>query len=585
MKREGWFAPYVSSYFWRFVLIIVLGALTIFTASSLMYTSGFLISKASTPVENILMIYVPIVGVRTFGTSRAVIHYVERLVGHDTILRILSKMRVRLYNILEPQALFLSSRFRTGDILGMLADDIEYLQNVYLRTVFPSIIALLIYGAAVIALGTFDIAFALLMALYILVLVVVLPFLSLLFTQKRQREVKVERNRLYQKLTDAVLGMGDWVISGRQSQFVDTYEADERKVAKTDAALRSWSRLRTFIGQAVIGIGVLSMLYWAAGEFADGAIAGTLIAAFVLVVFPVADAFLPVSEAVEKIPQYRNSLERLSGVNGTEQNIVSEKASVSVVDALPQAMRSAYIKLENVGYHYGSEANWSVRDLSLDIPQGKKIAIIGRSGAGKSTLLKAIQGVIEPSDGSATINGIAAAAYGEHIPSIIAVLNQSPHLFDTTVANNIRMGDPKASEQDIKEAGALAKMDTLISSLPDGYDTFVREAGQRFSGGERQRIALARILLQNTPVVILDEPTVGLDPRTERDLLKTMFEAMKGKSLIWVTHHLVGAEQMDEVIFMENGSVEMRGTHAELMKKEPRYRRLYELDRPVEFLG
>lgn len=252
MKREGWFAPYVSSYFWRFVLIIVLGALTIFTASSLMYTSGFLISKASTPVENILMIYVPIVGVRTFGTSRAVIHYVERLVGHDTILRILSKMRVRLYNILEPQALFLSSRFRTGDILGMLADDIEYLQNVYLRTVFPSVIALLIYGAAVIALGTFDIAFALLMALYILVLVVVLPFLSLLLTQKRQREVKVERNRLYQKLTDAVLGMGDWVISGRQSQFVDTYEADERKVAKTDAALRSWAS---------------SYVHWASGNW------------------------------------------------------------------------------------------------------------------------------------------------------------------------------------------------------------------------------------------------------------------------------------------------------------------------------
>ncbi|OMC65971.1 thiol reductant ABC exporter subunit CydC [Paenibacillus odorifer] len=583
MKREGWFAPYVSSYFWRFVLIIVLGALTIFTASSLMYTSGFLISKASTPVENILMIYVPIVGVRTFGTSRAVIHYVERLIGHDTILRILSKMRVRLYNILEPQALFLSSRFRTGDILGMLADDIEYLQNVYLRTVFPSVIALLIYGVAVIALGTFDIGFALLMALYILVLVVVLPLISLLFTQKRQREVKVERNRLYQKLTDAVLGMGDWVISGRQSQFVETYEADEKKVAKTDAALRSWARLRAFIGQAVVGVGVLSMLYWAAGEYADGAIAGTLIAAFVLVVFPVADAFLPVSEAVEKIPQYRNSLERLSGVVGEEQNIVSEQASV--VDVLPQVIKSAHIKLENVGYRYGSEDNWSVRDLSLDIPQGKKIAIIGRSGAGKSTLLKAIQGVIQPSAGSAMINGIAAAVYGDNIPSIIAVLNQSPHLFDTTVANNIRMGDPKASEQAIKEAGALAKMDTLISSLPDGYNTFVREAGQRFSGGERQRIALARILLQNTPVVILDEPTVGLDPSTERDLLQTMFEAMDGKSLIWVTHHLVGAEQMDEVIFMENGSVEMRGTHAELMEKEPRYRRLYELDRPVEFLG
>lgn len=582
MKREGWFAPYVSSYFWRFLLIIALGALTIFSASSLMYTSGFLISKASIPPENILMIYVPIVGVRTFGTSRAVIHYVERLVGHDTILRILSNMRVRLYRILEPQALFLSSRFRTGDILGMLADDIEYLQNVYLRTVFPSVVALLIYAAAVISLGTFDIAFALLMALYMLVLVVVLPLISLLFTQKRQREVKQARNSLYQKLTDAVLGMGDWVISGRQSQFVETYEADEKKVARTDAALRSWARLRMFIGQAIVGIGVLTLISWASGQYAEGAFAGTLIAAFVLVVFPVADAFLPVSEAVEKIPQYRNSLERLSGVeegNGVTAHAELEQVNLEPAEQLKSS--STHIQLRNAGYRYDSGEEWSIRDLNLDLPQGKKIAIIGRSGAGKSTLLKVIQGAIKPAIGSAVINGIDVAAYGEKIPAIIAVLNQSPHLFDTTVANNIRLGNPQASDEDLKEAAALAKLDSLISTLPEGYNTPVREAGQRFSGGERQRIALARILLQNTPVVILDEPTVGLDPRTERELLATIFTAMAGKSLVWVTHHLVGAEQMDEVIFMENGSVEMRGTHAELLEREPRYRRLYELDRPV----
>ncbi|MFP4975137.1 amino acid ABC transporter ATP-binding/permease protein [Paenibacillus sp. CN-4] len=630
MKREGWFAPYVSAYFWRFLLIIVLGALTIFSASSLMYTSGFLISKASIPPENILMIYVPIVGVRTFGTSRAVIHYVERLVGHDTILRILSKMRVRLYRILEPQALFLSSRFRTGDILGMLADDIEYLQNVYLRTVFPSVIALLIYAGAVIALGTFDTAFALLMALYIAVLVVVLPLISLLVTKRRQREVKVERNRLYQKLTDAVLGMDDWVISGRQSQFVDTYEADERSVARTDAALRSWARWRMFIGQAVVGVSVLSLIYWAAGQYADGAIAGTFIAAFALVVFPVADAFLPVSDAVEKIPQYQNSLERLGGVelpgNGdseskgeTERETESGRetrlhpADMAGKDKAG-AVQAAAIELKQVGYRYSETGktgktgktgetgktgktgsgesglglttsavplgDWSVRELSLEVPQGRKIAIIGRSGAGKSTLLKLIQGALSPAEGSVLINGRPAASYGERIPEFISVLNQRPHLFDTTVANNIRLGDPEATEEQIAEAARRAKLDQLISSLPDGYDTPVREAGARFSGGERQRIALARILLQNTPVVVLDEPTVGLDPRTERELLATIFEAMAGKSLIWVTHHLVGAEQMDEILFMENGRVEMRGTHAELMEREPRYRRLYELDRP-----
>ncbi|WP_339312173.1 thiol reductant ABC exporter subunit CydC [Paenibacillus sp. FSL M7-0896] len=595
MKREGWFAPYYSAYFWRFVLIILLGALTIFSASSLMYTSGFLISKASIPPENILMIYVPIVGVRTFGTSRAVIHYVERLVGHDTILRILSKMRVRLYHMLEPQALFLSTRFRTGDILGMLADDIEYLQNVYLRTVFPSIIALLIYAAAMIALGTFDVVFALLMGLYMLVLVVVLPLISLLLTQKRQRQVKQERNRLYQKLTDAVLGLSDWVISGRQSQFVDTYEADEQAVARIDGSLRRWARLRMFIGQAVVGLAVLSLLYWAAGQYAEGAIAGTLIAAFVLVVFPVADAFLPVSEAVEKIPQYRNSLERLEGVEaaagdpplsaGTAAGSAGAEAQAAAALQAAKASGQVQIELKSAGYRYAAGDDFSVQQLDLALPQGRKVAVIGRSGAGKSTLLKLVQGVIAPTIGSVTINGIDAAAYGERIPQLIAVLNQSPHLFDTTVANNIRLGDPGASEAAVQQAAALAKLDTLISSLPEGYDTPVREAGQRFSGGERQRMALARILLQNTPVVVLDEPTVGLDPRTERELLATMFEAMAGKTLIWVTHHLVGAEQMDEVIFMENGQVEMRGTHAELMERQPRYRKLYELDRPGQAMN
>ncbi|MEK4519287.1 thiol reductant ABC exporter subunit CydC [Paenibacillus sp. FSL H8-0122] len=595
MKREGWFAPYYSAYFWRFVLIILLGALTIFSASSLMYTSGFLISKASIPPENILMIYVPIVGVRTFGTSRAVIHYVERLVGHDTILRILSKMRIRLYHMLEPQALFLSTRFRTGDILGMLADDIEYLQNVYLRTVFPGIIALLIYAAAMIALGTFDVAFALLMGLYMLVLVVVLPLISLLLTQKRQRQVKQERNRLYQKLTDAVLGLSDWVISGRQNQFVDTYEADEQAVARVDGSLRSWARLRMFIGQAVVGLAVLSLLYWAAGQYAEGAIAGTLIAAFVLVVFPVADAFLPVSEAVEKIPQYRNSLERLEGVEaaagdaplsaGTAAGNAGAEAQADAAMQAAKASGQVQIELKSAGYRYAAGDDFSVQGLDLALPQGRKVAVIGRSGAGKSTLLKLVQGVIAPTVGSVTINGIDAAAYGERIPQLIAVLNQSPHLFDTTVANNIRLGDPEASEAAVQQAAALAKLDTLISSLPEGYDTPVREAGQRFSGGERQRMALARILLQNTPVVVLDEPTVGLDPRTERELLATMFEAMAGKTLIWVTHHLVGAEQMDEVIFMENGQVEMRGTHAELMEQQPRYRKLYELDRPGQYLN
>lgn len=595
MREESWLRPYVRTYWGRFLIIIALGCLTLLTASMLMFTSGFLISKAALRPENILMVYVPIVLVRTFGISRAVVHYVERLVSHDAVLRIVSLMRTRLYRILEPQALFISSRFRTGDMLGVLSDDIQYLQDVYLRTVFPSVVALVMYIASIAALGWFDIRFALFMALYIFILVAVLPWVSLLITKAKSRLAKQQRSNLYTKLTDAVLGMSDWVISGRQSAFLAAYEAEEREAARVNSQLKSWARWRQLIGQTVVGLSVVSMVVWAAREYAGGHIAPTLIAAFALVMFPLMDAFMPVSDAIEKIPNYQSSLQRLSEIgrvpgdgnsHGTAgQTGMKEDSYVSAEDVRRLAGSDVHLTVQNVSYRYDDASPWSLENVSLDLPQGKRIAIIGRSGAGKSTLLKLIEGALAPSKGTVSLNGTEAYAIGEQMPQVVSVLNQSPHLFNTTVENNIRLGDRSAEDEDVRRAAAQVKLDRLIASLPLGYKTPMHETGQRFSGGERQRIALARVLLQNNPVVILDEPTVGLDPRTENDLIATILETMKGKSLVWVTHHLVGAEQMDEIIFMENGRVEMRGSHAELLATSERYRNLYRLDRPEAFMA
>ncbi|WP_163853127.1 thiol reductant ABC exporter subunit CydC [Paenibacillus elgii] len=579
MRREAWLRPESRAFYWRFAAIVALGALTAGCAASLMFTSGYLISKAALRPENILMVYVPIVLVRTFGTSRAVVHYVERLVGHDTILRMISHLRVRLYRLLEPQALFIRSRFRTGDMLGVLADDIEHLQNVYLRIVFPGAAASIVFMLSIAALGCFDGRFALLTAVYLLILGLLLPAASLAVTRKNHMLIKKQRGGLYRKLTDAVLGMNDWVVSGRAASFIQSYEADEAEMARLERRTSDWTRRRNAIAQGVVGLMVVSMIYWAGQQAADQHIAVTLIAAFVLVVFPVADVFLPLSEAVEKLPQYRESLNRLSGIS---EQVGSAPAPVRDDRKAAAVWTTAHLQVDSACYQYEIGNRREIDRVSLDLPQGKKIAIMGRSGAGKSTLLKLIQGVLVPTEGQVTVNGMPAHSLGDGISGVISVLNQSPHLFDTSVANNIRLGNPEASDEDIRLAAKLVKLDALIESLPAGYRTPMHETGQRFSGGERQRIALARILLQDTPVVLLDEPTVGLDPRTERELLATIFDTLRDKSLIWVTHHLVGAEQMDEIIFMENGCVEMRGTHAELMERYPRYRNLYRLDRPGE---
>ncbi len=224
MVKEKWITPYLQQYRRLVFLAILLGSLTILFGGALMFSSGYLITKAATQPESILMVYVPIVGVRTFGIGRAVLSYTERLIGHSIVLKILSKMRVRLYKIVEPQALFLRSRFRTGDILGILADDIEHLQDFYLKTLFPAFISLVIYTVILIWAGVFSIPYAILLAVLIGLLVFVGPILSLLFIQTKNEKIKKGRNQLYQQFTDAVFGISDWIFSGRYSGFIERYE-------------------------------------------------------------------------------------------------------------------------------------------------------------------------------------------------------------------------------------------------------------------------------------------------------------------------------------------------------------------------
>ncbi|MDO7906384.1 thiol reductant ABC exporter subunit CydC [Paenibacillus sp. JX-17] len=590
MRRKGWIRPYLMQLRGRIAGIALLGVLAAMFAAALMFTSGYLISKSALRPENILMVYVPIVGVRTFGIGRAALRYAERLAGHDTVLQILSRMRVRLYRRLEPHALQLRQRYETGELLGLLAEDVERLQDVFLRTLFPAVTALVIYTAAIAGLGWFDASFALMTGLYLLLLLVGLPWLSLRVTRSQQLKIKQQRSVLYRTLTDAVLGLGDWLISGRTAEFTSRYEAQERETERLERCLNRWLRWRSLLGQLLVGLVMITTLVWAGHQVEDGHMQPTLLAAFVLVILPLMDAFLPVAEAVERLPLYQESFRRLDAVPGGEENdsgtLSEEEEHRFRTAARLRADGAVTIALTNVSSSYmnadsGPQPPLAVAGISLKLLPGSRTAVLGRSGAGKSTLLKLIQGVQVPLQGQVTLNGVDAHQIGDAMPQLIAVLNQNPYLFDTSVANNIRLGRPDATLEDIREAARRARLDALIESLPQGYDTPVQEAGLRFSGGERQRIALARILLQDTPVIILDEPTAGLDPRTERDLLATVLETIGDRTLIWVTHHLAGMEAMDQIVFMEQGRIAMQGPHDWLMERYPRYRSLYRLDCPV----
>lgn len=570
-----WVIPYMKENKKRIILSIFIGVLGIGSGAMLLFVSGYLISKSSLMPVNVMAVYVPIVSVRAFSIGKAVFAYLEKLISHDIVLRILERMRRRLYDIVEPKALFLRSKYQTGDLLGVLSDDIEHLQDLYLRTIFPSIIGLTIYTIIVVIFGAFSLTFGLLIAALLGIIVFIIPYISLRLNKREQEHRKKNQHQLYNKLTDAIFGMTDWKASGREKQFLEEMSLSDENITNTERKIKRIQHIRDAFIQFVIGIVVIAVMIWASIQANEGIIEPTVIAAFVLMIFSIGDALFPISEAVELAPIYTDSLTRVKQVETVDLPSVYRKESEEINIQRP------IIEISNLSYTYPGEKEKVIDHLSLTIKPGEKIAILGRSGTGKSTLLKLLAGVLEPREGTVRIDH--QKMNSDLLAKIVSVLNQKPHLFSTSVANNIRVGRPDASEEEIIEAVEKAQLTTLINSLPEGLNTHMQEMGHRFSGGERQRIAFARVLLQDTPIILVDEATIGLDPVTERKLIETIFSAAKEKTIIWVTHHLAGVDHMDRIIFMEDGKIKMDGSHEELLKKEEHYRRLYEMDQGFSF--
>ncbi|MBD7907975.1 thiol reductant ABC exporter subunit CydC [Sporosarcina gallistercoris] len=572
---KSFVTPYMSKYWKLMSVTVLLGVCASLSAALLIFASGYLISAASERPETILLVYVPIVLVRAFGLSRAAFSYAERMTGHNAVLKVLSEMRVRLYRALEPQALFIRSRFKRGDLLGTLADDIEHLQDVYIRTLFPTISGLFIFVFATVSVSVFDWKFGLFIGLCLSVIAFAYPMLSLVMMKKHQQRSKQQHTKLYHTLGDAVYGIRDWLISSRTLDFLSKFREERNASYETDKELAKRDQNRTFQLHLISGVITVIVGVWAGMQAIDGTILPTYIAAFTLVTLPIIESLIPISHAVERIPAYQEAFTRIQHTEDTARSVFK---SSETVDDVPAA---ADIQVQGVSYGYESEKRQALKQATLEIRQGEKVAILGKSGAGKSTFVQLLLGALQPDEGTIRIAGRSPEQYGENIHQIVSVLNQKPYLFGTTIENNIRLGNPSATMEEVEQAIRQVGLEDYLGKLPDGLQTQTEEAGRRFSGGERQRIALARILLNHTPIVIVDEPAVGLDPETERDLIQTMMESLEGKTVIWITHHLMGMELMDHIVFLEAGEISDAGTHEELLENSTRYRRLVELDRGI----
>ncbi|MGO3624778.1 MAG: thiol reductant ABC exporter subunit CydC, partial [Leuconostoc falkenbergense] len=532
LQNDHWIMPFLrqqkSGLFWS----IFLNFMTTFAAGALMFVSGFLISRSAQHPENILIIYVPIVLTRAFGIARPVFRYAQRLVSHNWVLRIVSKTRRRLYESVASTAGSIRGRMQTGDILSLLADDLDRLQNLYLRTLFPLGAGIMLYIFVSIGFGVVNWQFMLWWFFILAVILIVIPLLSLKWNYNGVRRQKALQNQLYTEATDAILGLQDWVLSGRQADLVSRQGKVMSELANVKNKSMKFGWWRDFLIQMLVLLLTITTLIWAGNQFANDRDLVNYIAAFTLAIFPLVDSFVGVNQGVSEASVYEDSMTRLNQLPAVKK---IESALIP---------KNTVVKFDKVTFAYADKT--IIDHLDLTITSGEKIALLGRSGAGKTTILKLLAGDINPNQGEVTIGGQPVSQLQPKMSELVAVLDQQAYLFDSTILNNVRMGNIHASDDAVAEAIKQAGLQPLIDALPEGYHTQMREAGARFSGGEQQRFALARILLQAAPIVVLDEPTVSLDPKTEHDVLTQIFSVLQDRTIIWVTHHLTGIENVDK---------------------------------------
>ncbi|MBR2790086.1 MAG: thiol reductant ABC exporter subunit CydC [Eggerthellaceae bacterium] len=591
--NDTWVKPFLRRYRKVLAASLALGVATLLFATGLMFTSGYLISAAAAPPESGLFeLLVPIGMVQIFGLGKPLLGYLERLRSHDWVMRTTSELRRRLYLSLERDGLMAAATRRMGDALGLLQQDIGHVQNLYLRTVFPLTIAWMLGG--LIAVAAFGVSWPLgLMLLVGFVSIgVVLPWAAVTVNGARMEQAKAMRGALYARTYDAVAGVADWNYAGRRDDYVAQVADEAAEIDALEAALARRARRRDFLLHVVFGVLIVCVLVWAALHFGGSATATGVagagaratvnwIAAFVLGLFPLLEAFAPLPDAALETVNHADTVARLNTM--TDPDAPGEAGMTQADTCVPRGCDPV---LSHVSFAYesaGQTVNAPViDDLSLTFAKGSRTAILGPSGTGKSTLSYLLRGDLQPGAGTVTLGGVPTArlnAVGT-IHRHVALMQQSSYLFNQSIRGNLKVGNPHATDEEFLAALDAVGLTSLMARLPKGLDTMVDEAGFGLSGGEARRLALARILLTDAPVVILDEPCVNLDPSTEARLLDTIFAVLAGRTIIMITHHLAGIGRFDRVLFLRDGRVALDGSPEALARESAYYRSLLAFDQP-----
>ena len=552
------------------VLGTLSGLLAVASAVGLLALSGWFISAAAYAgltaiTAQLFNFFHPGIGVRIFAIGRTLARYVERIVSHDATFRILQSLRSWFYRHLEPLAPSRLMNFRSGDILNRIVADIDALDNLYLRVFSPSVIALTMSVLVVGFLWLFDPVISMVTALFLSMAGFWVPLMAMRLGEGCGHELAQHLSDLRIRIVEGLQGMPELLVFGAHNRHLDTVKQSSRALLKSQLRMSQILGLSQALLTLISGLAVLATLYLAVILVNRDVMDGPGMALVTLAVLASFEAVFPLPAAYQYLGRMREAGRRLLEIVDSKPEVIFPGRSVT-------RPRHFGLRFENVCFRYNQKAGWALWDVEFQVHPGRRVAVIGETGSGKSTLIHLLVRFRDPDAGCIQIGSVDVRNFGESdLRRHISVVTQQPHMFNATLRENLLMAQPGAGEDELLDALNFAQLLNFVSALPDGLDTWIGEAAKLLSGGQARRVAVARAMLHNGPLWVLDEPTEGLDPVTEERMMAAIKAQTAGRSLLLITHRLIDLHWMDDIVMLDKGRVVAQGTHEELLRGNTRY--------------
>ena len=552
--------------FWGEVLAsLALGIGTLAAGIGLLGTSAYLISAAALH-PSIAELQVAIVGVRFFGISRAALRYGERLVSHSVNLRLVSSLRNWFFERLAANDLRYTAAQKAGDVLDRVMHNLEALENFYVRAVSPFLIFAVVTLGTCLFVGRYQPALGWILAGGLLITGVLLPVFSILVTQRPSRGLLQQYSNLSAGVVEALDGLEELAAFGSNALVISRVQAQSRRVAYFQQRLATLAGANNALALLSANLTVLALIWAMIPLVSSGLLTGIALAVVVQVAMACFEAATPLPTAAQQLSLSISAGKALFAVATAPQ--VQEPAGTADTVAIDTPFA---IKLEDISYH-AADGEFALQHLSLLLEPGKQIALVGPSGAGKSSVADLLLKFKQP-DGGRIDFGDADYAHipAEVLRSQISLMGQGAYLFNSSLKDNLLLAQPNASTADLINVLEKVGLSNWLAGLPKGVDTWLGNHGAAVSGGEYQRLLLARVLLAGRPFLILDEPFANLDLRIKRELSSLVHTHFPAQGVLWITHEYLSMTEMDEIIYLENGQILERGTHAALLRQNSRY--------------